>query len=83
MKKTYHKPRVMIERFSIVHTGARDCADILPKEYINLSDLPQCKWELGQGIFLFLLQYECTMDGEGYMGVCYNNPSEDMLVFHS
>lgn len=83
MKKTYDKPRVMIERFSNVHTGARDCADHLPKEFINLSDVPQCKWDLGSDLSLFLQLSDCTIDGEGYMDVCYNNPSENMLMFRS
>ena len=83
MKKIYNKPQVMIERFSIVHTGARDCSDNLPKEFITLSDLPKCKWDLGSGITYFLYEYQCTIDGEYSSGACYNNPSEDMLLFHS
>ena len=84
MKKQYQKPLIAIERFSIVHTGARDCWNSIPQDQVNLSDHP-CGWEFG-GNILFntsVVDATCSIDGELSGMVCYNNPGEGQLMFRS
>ena len=85
MKKQYKKPLVAVERFTIVHTTARDCWDNIPQDLVNFSDDP-CGWEIGGGITLFNSTFpgtKCNMDGEIMGMVCYNNPGEGLHMFRS
>lgn len=85
MKKEYKKPLVAVERFSLVHTTARDCWDSIPQDQVNLSDHP-CGWDLGSDNILFSTSVTgstCSIDGEVSGMVCYNNPAEGQHMFRS
>ena len=83
MKKNYIKPRVCVERFGIVQTGAgRDCWNEIIKENVTFNDLP-CAWNY-EGFLLFsttVANTQCRIEGEGL--ACYNNPTGETLIFRS
>ena len=84
MKKQYKKPLVAVEHFSIVHTAAKDCWDNIPQDQVNFNS-ERCGWDIGSAI-LFLtsvLNSSCTLDGDGFGMVCYNNPAEGKYIFRS
>ena len=83
MKKLYSKPLLGVEMFTMVQNIARDCSDSIPKEQLTNNSLPNCVWDLGDGTTVFVGDQTCTFDGEQMGIVCYNNPTEDNLIFKS
>ena len=83
MKTAYTKPLLAVELFGVMQTGARDCSDSIPKEQVTSSDITTCYWDLGGGAKVFLVDKVCNIDGENMGFACYNNPSEDSLIFRS
>ena len=83
MKASYTKPLLAVEMFSLTQTAARDCADSIPKDQVNLSDIATCAWDLGGGTTVFVAGSTCVLDGEQMGFACYNNPSEGNYVFRS
>lgn len=83
MKTTYSKPLLAVEMFTMVQNAARDCADSIPKDQVNLSDIATCAWDLGGGTTVFVAGQTCTLDGEQMGFACYNNPSEGNYIFRS
>ena len=83
MKANYTKPLLAVEMFSTSQSGARDCADSIPKEQLNFNDIATCVWDLGGGTTVFVGGVTCTLDGESMGFACYNNPSEGSYIFRS
>ena len=83
MKANYTKPLLAVEMFSLTQSVARDCADSIPKEQVNMSNINTCSWDLGGGTTVFVAGSTCTLDGESMGFACYNNPSEGNYIFRS
>ncbi|MBO5867515.1 MAG: hypothetical protein J6Q54_01245 [Oscillospiraceae bacterium] len=83
MKANYTKPLLTVEMFSAAQSSARDCADSIPKDRVNLNDVATCAWDLGGGFSVFVVGAACTMDGENMGFACYNNPTEENYIFRS
>lgn len=83
MKANYTKPMLTVEMFSPTQTGARDCADNIPKDQLNFNDPNKCVWHLGGGTTVFIAGSNCTIDGSAMGLGCYNNPSEGNYIFRS
>lgn len=83
MKKPYIKPFLGVEKFSLMQTAARDCAESIPKDQVTFNDIPKCVWNLGGDEIIFIEGSQCTIIGDDTGFVCYNNPSEGMYIFHS
>ena len=80
--KAYMKPLLALELFSASQSIARDCADNIPKDQVNLNDPGTCVWDLGGGTTVFVAG-TCVIDGEAMGYGCYNNPSEGNYIFRS
>ena len=88
MKKEYKKPLFALEEFTPSQVIARDCGKyidkVIDKERLTLADIGQCVWDLGDGFTtVFLANSACMLDGEMMGYGCYNNPTEDYLIFRS
>lgn len=83
MKNNYTKPLLAVELFPLAQSTARDCADSIPKDQVNFSDINRCVWDLGGGTTVFVAGSTCVLDGESTGFACYNNPSEDNYIFRS
>lgn len=84
MKANYSKPLLAMEMFSMTQSTARDCADSIPQDRLNFSDPNGCGWDVGMNQIFFLEGgTACNMNGEGMLGICYNNPSEGNYIFRS
>ena len=83
MKGNYTKPVFAVEMFSSTQPVARDCADSIPKEQVNLNDPNACYWDLGGGFSVFVASGACTIEGENMGFACYNNPGEGQYIFRS
>lgn len=81
MKKTYVKPKVNIERFSLVQTTAMGCGSNLDFGNATLGSIDSCGWNVG--IEVFVNANVCDVLVEEWDGVCYNNPEGGMNVFAS
>ena len=88
MKEKYVKPAMVIERFSLTSSIARNCADYIDKQYLNQSSIPNCTWDLGGGMTVFVQFPTCIIEaptwdaGNGEI-ICYNNPGEGAYIFSS
>ncbi len=83
MKKTYMKPLLSVELFSLSQTGGRDCNTSIPESQLTLGDPGTCVWDLGGGNTVFIAGQNCLIDGESMNVGCYNNPGEGSYVFRS
>ena len=83
MKKIYSKPLLAVEMFTMVQSIARDCADNIPKDQLTNNNVHNCVWDLGDGTTVFVGGSTCLMDGEEMGIACYNNPTENNLIFKS
>lgn len=85
MKANYTKPLLAVDMFSVSQSAARDCTStIVPSQQLNANDPYSCYWDTGNThIRPFASTGVCTMDGEAMGMGCYNNPTEENLVFHS
>lgn len=89
MKQTYMKPRMVVERFTLAQSIAKDCYDSIDKGQVNQSELP-CVWDIG-GLTILMESNHCgvALDGfDNYVAddgtlVCYNNPGEGQYIFRS
>ena len=83
MKEFYSKPLLAVEMFSLTQSIARDCSDSIPKDQLNMNNINDCWWDLGGGTKVFALDRACNLDGEQMGIACYNNPTEETLIFKS
>lgn len=88
MKKTYQKPQIMFESFSLTTTIASGCEKI-----ITTSAKDICGEKVAKGSYLFFTgidqcnvipAQEGTVDSsKGYDGVCYHNPTVNNNIYTS
>lgn len=83
MKSKYVKPTLAVEMFSLTQSIARDCGGSFPQSQLTANDAHNCKWDLGGGASVFIVNQHCTIDGTTMEYVCYNNPSEGNQIFRS
>lgn len=83
MKKTYTKPVLNMESFSLSQTIAYGCGNNLDFKYATHRNKYDCKWETGFGEAVFLTKDTCDIADEDYDGVCYNNPEGGWNAFAS
>ena len=88
MKKEYKKPLFALEEFTPSQVIARDCGKFIDKARLTFADIGQCVWDVeggvdGVGVTVFLANSACMLDGEMMGYGCYNNPTEDFLLFRS
>lgn len=86
MKKTYVKPEIMFESFTLSTNIARDCEG----EPVNNATKGTCGIPGSGGDFLFTDGVSgCTIDWKGltgvddYNGLCYHNPTDNNNLFNS
>lgn len=82
MKKTYSKPDILFEDFSLSVSIAANC-----EEETNFAK-DQCGYRFAPGMVIFLEGVTgCTTkieDGsDSYNGICYHNPSDINNLFNS
>lgn len=81
MKKSYSKPDISFEGFSLSTSIAAGCEE----KPVNLTD--QCGVDWGKSIIFTSTMTGCISKvAEGmpeYNGLCYHNPSSEYNVFHS
>lgn len=82
MKKTYSKPEIMFESFTMSTSIAAGCDDKVTTYAADQCGIP---WEGSvENIFLVGIsgckkQYEA----DGWGGICYHNPSDTTNLFNS
>lgn len=80
MKKTYMKPELAIETFSLSQSIAAGCGRI-PQGEKTLTEPDNCSFMLGPvRVFSSTPTCEATPDGNS---VCYNNPNPEQAIFYS
>lgn len=82
MKKTYSKPDIIFEDFSLSTNIAAGCEE---KPFGNTND---CGVKWSQGVFIFSGSINgCNthvIEGDGeYNSLCYHNPENNYNVFNS
>lgn len=83
MKKTYEKPEVFFENFSLCTNIAAGCE---LKTNLQSSNMHGCGYVFGRGEpMVFTLDIGCeTTAGDGvYNGICYHIPTEANNLFNS
>lgn len=85
MKKTYSKPVIIIENFSLSTNLAADCEKPFTLAEQFACGIPD---ESGTGLMIFdtSIASTCGVDGMGnevYDGFCYHIPSESNELFNS
>lgn len=85
MKANYTKPLLVADMFSAVQSVTKDCTStIIPQHKLNTNDAYTCYWDNGnQNIRIFAAGGVCNRDGEAMQMGCYNNPTEENVVFRS
>ena len=82
MKKTYTKPEILFEDFTMSANIAAGCEE---KNDVHLADA--CGWKWGKSTIFTESVTGCkkkVVDGDpAYNGVCYHNPSSDYNLFNS
>lgn len=81
MKEKYVKPVLVIEKFMMAQTIAKDCSDQF-KNQVTLNEIDKCGWDVGGGDTIFADKV-CTIPGSSDGVVCYNNPTPDSQIFNS
>lgn len=84
MKKTYLKPQLAVENFSLSQTIASACGNVITGTggQPNQSYVKACAFEYMSGITLFNDSGKgCTVDRLDY--ICYNNQEASGAVFYS
>jgi hypothetical protein len=79
---------MMIERFEMTSSIAKNCADLGLGGKPTSGDFMNCMWEVAPGFLLFLEERECTVHvTEGpndFFGfICYHNPTDSATIFSS
>lgn len=82
MKEKYMKPLMSLELFSLTQTVAGTCTANIPKDQFNSNDPYGCQMLWGD-MNVFMPNTGCMLDGNLFDGFCYNNPTEDQIVFRS
>lgn len=85
MKKTYVKPVVMIEKFTLSTSVAGDCEKPFNLQAQFVCGIPD-DYGLNLKIFDTDLGGDCIIDGSGqevYDGFCYHIPTEKNELFNS
>ena len=80
MRKTYSKPEIIFEDFTLNESIAGNC-DV--KTFTPAQR--QCGFDFG-GIFIFMENItgcELKFEDDGTNGVCYHVPTEDNTLFNS
>ena len=86
MKKTYSKPSVIIENFTLSTNIAGDCERPFNLQAQFICAIPD---ESGSGMTLFSGSVDSMCDAEGdgdkaiYDGFCYHVPTENRELFNS
>lgn len=86
MKKTYSKPQIVIENFTLSTNVAGDCEQPYTLQAQFICAIPDTS---GAGLNLFSTAFsgDCNVDGNGntatYDGFCYHIPSEKNQLFNS
>ena len=86
MKKTYKKPMMIVERFTLSQTIATGCGDLEQYGSPTLTRMANCAWDFNGAFLLFLEgNNNCVHQIEDGTidGLCYNGPSPSMSLFHS
>lgn len=95
MKKTYTKPALYMEDFTLSQSIAHNCGDGLDWSQANLKYKSTCGWNTGldvdgngvnEIVFTASAGSNCNKvlgEGEKFMGICYNNPDGGLNVFNS
>lgn len=88
MKEKYVKPAMIIERFEMTSSIAKNCANLDLAGRPTSNDVKNCKWEFAPGFYLFLDVTGCevpVIEGkdQGFGYICYNNPTDSATIFSS
>lgn len=88
MKEKYVKPAMVIERFEMTNSIARNCADFIDKSYLTQRSMPDCAWDIGEGFTVFTEMPPCVILSNEWVTnsgdmICYNNPADGALIFSS
>lgn len=88
MKKTYQKPEISVERFTLSQTIAQSCGYVSggSSGHPTHADKTACGWDDDYGDVFWLNSDPCTtvVDDSFTNGeVCYNNPSGGISIFAS
>lgn len=89
MKKTYTKPVLMMEDFTLSQSIAHNCGKNLDWEQATLKYRGSCGWDLDglkdtAGDVLFMDTHSvCTLQTHEASLVCYNNPEGGWEIFNS
>ena len=88
MKEKYSKPVMVIERFEMTNSIARNCADFLDKRYLTNKSMWECAWDIGGGFTVFAQLPQCLIESNEWVTdtgdlICYNNPADGAHIFSS
>lgn len=83
MKQTYKKPMLAVGSLSVAQSASRDCGSGIPQDQVTLNDVPDCGWDLGGGLIIFVPGTVCIEDGDSFGFACYNNPGDGFYIFRS
>lgn len=88
MKKTYQKPEISVERFTLSQTIAQSCGYVSggSSGHPTHADKTACGWDDGYGDKYWLSQGVCDIEVEEDVSVgdyCYNNPNGGITIFAS
>ena len=86
MRKTYSKPQIMFEAFTMNTSIAAGCSLITKLPNLEI----QCGFEVSDSRFDDVVfntanpDTKCNTGAEGpYNGLCYDNPSSNYIIFQS
>lgn len=84
MKKTYSKPEIMFESFTLSTNIAGDCSDKTNTPSEMQCSISYVDEHLGTvNIFLNSIQACAWKQPDGYNGICYDVPTEGTNLFNS
>lgn len=89
MKKTYQKPKVRIEKFSLAQTVAQSCGYVhggAQEGQPTYRDKSSCGWDDGYGTVHWPTKPACQCETSPDLEigeVCYNNPNGGFSIFAS
>lgn len=82
MKKSYEKPVLYIERFTLTQTIAHNCGENLNIGTATMTTKETCGWDVGP-YEIFMDAQICDRPTKHFDGVCYNAPAGGYNVFNS
>lgn len=80
MKKSYSKPDILFESFSLSTNVAAGCAVITPLPQLDECGLPYFNWIIFQNEIQGCTKFPTTNAGDA---VCYHPPTEQTNLFTS